>query len=99
MCGTRRRARSVVCDLVAGLLRTWKTSTPPRSPEPTAGRRGDGTAPVLRSGELQLRLHHAIEDILFKQGSGEPWAHMLEYHPERETLPNADLDDGSPVYS
>jgi len=24
---------------------------------------------------------------------------MLEYHQERETLPNADLDDGSLVYS
>jgi hypothetical protein len=39
------------------------------------------------------------EDILFKQGSGEPRSHMLEYHQERETLPNADLDDGSLVYS
>jgi hypothetical protein len=39
------------------------------------------------------------QDILFKQGSGEPWTHMLEYHQERETLPNADLDDGSLVYS
>ena len=38
------------------------------------------------------------QDILFKQGSGEPWTHMLEYHQERETLPNADLDDGSLVY-
>ena len=39
------------------------------------------------------------QDILFKQGSGEPWTHMLEYHQEREILPNADLDDGSLVYS
>ena len=29
-------------------------------PEPAVGRRGDGTVPVLRSGELQLRLHYAI---------------------------------------
>jgi monooxygenase len=39
------------------------------------------------------------QDILFKQGGQEPWTHMLEYHEERETLPNADLDDGSLIYS
>jgi hypothetical protein len=37
-------------------------------------------------------------DILFKQGDQEPWTHLLEYHMEREILPNADLDDGSLVY-
>jgi monooxygenase len=39
------------------------------------------------------------EDILFKQGSGEPRSRMLEYHQERLTLPNANLHDGSVDYS
>ena len=40
-----------------------------------------------------------LTSMWFKQGSGEPWTHMLEYHQERETVPNAGLDDGSLVYS
>jgi hypothetical protein len=39
------------------------------------------------------------QDILFKQGDREPWTHRLEYHQERDTLPKADLDDGSLTYS
>jgi hypothetical protein len=39
------------------------------------------------------------QDILFKQGDREPWIHMLEHDEELETLPKADLDDGSLAYS
>jgi monooxygenase len=46
-----------------------------------------------------LRLSLRSQDILFKQGGREPWTRLLEYHREREILPNVDLDDGSLVYS
>jgi hypothetical protein len=39
------------------------------------------------------------QEILFRQGDREPWVHMLEYFQERDTLPKADLDDGSLIYS
>jgi monooxygenase len=38
------------------------------------------------------------QHILFGQGDREPWIHLLEHEQERETLPTADLDDGSLVY-
>lgn len=36
---------------------------------------------------------------LLQAGQRGARTHMLEYHQERETLPNSDLDDGSLVYS
>ncbi|WP_187366179.1 hypothetical protein [Trebonia kvetii] len=50
----------MVCDLVAGLLRHMEdkhasTVTPSLRPADA-----EGTAHVLPSGEVQLRLHHAI---------------------------------------
>ena len=96
MCGTRRGVRSVVCDLVAGLLRHMDdkhatTVTPSLRPADAEMERRPFCDPENFSSGYIMR----SQDILFKQGSREPWAHMLEYHPERETLPNADLD-GSP---
>jgi monooxygenase len=87
----------VVCDLVAGLLRHMDdkhatTVTPSLRPADAEMER----RPFCDPENFSPRLHHAIEDILFKLGSGEPWTHMLEYHPERETLPNADLDGSRP---
>jgi hypothetical protein len=38
------------------------------------------------------------QHVLFKQGDREPWTHMIEHEEEQETLPKADLDDGSLVY-
>jgi monooxygenase len=35
---------------------------------------------------------------LWKRGAGDPWTHWQEYHFERYTLPEVDLDDGL-VYS
>ena len=37
--------------------------------------------------------------LMFKQGNREPWTHLLEYAQERTTLPAADLDDKSLLYS
>jgi cation diffusion facilitator CzcD-associated flavoprotein CzcO len=39
------------------------------------------------------------QHLLFKQGDHEPWTHMVEHEQERESLPKADLDDGTLVYS
>jgi monooxygenase len=39
------------------------------------------------------------QHVLFKQGDREPWTHMHEHEQEREILPEADLDDGTLVYS
>jgi cation diffusion facilitator CzcD-associated flavoprotein CzcO len=36
--------------------------------------------------------------LMFQRGDREPWTHLHEYVEERETLPAADLDDGSLVY-
>jgi len=68
--------------------------------------------PTLRpeDGDMQLRPWSDPENfnagyvmrsqhILFKQGDREPWTHMLEHEQERQTLPEADLDDGTLVYS
>jgi monooxygenase len=38
------------------------------------------------------------QHILYKRGDREPWTHLLEHDQERETLPKADLDDGTLVY-
>jgi monooxygenase len=41
-----------------------------------------------------MRSHH----LLYKQGDREPWTHHHEYVEERDSLPAADLDDGSLRY-
>jgi monooxygenase len=38
------------------------------------------------------------QHVLFRQGDREPWTHMHEHDQERETLPKADLDDGTLTY-
>jgi monooxygenase len=88
----------VVCDLVADLLRHMEdkhatTVTPSLRPADAGMERLPLCDPENFSSGYIMR----SQDILFKQGSGEPWTNMLEYHQERETLPNADLDDGSLV--
>jgi monooxygenase len=90
----------IVCDLVAGLLQHMTDSgatmvTPSLRPADAGMERRPFCDPENFSSGYIMRSQH----ILFKQGSQEPWTHMLEYHQERETLPNADLDDGSLVYS
>jgi monooxygenase len=38
------------------------------------------------------------QHTLYRQGDREPWIHMAEHEQERESLPKADLDDGTLVY-
>jgi monooxygenase len=89
----------MVCDLVADLLRHMADSgatmvTPSLRPADAGMERRPFCDPENFSSGYIMR----SRDILFKQGDQEPWIHLLEYHQERETLPNADLDDGSLVY-
>jgi monooxygenase len=90
----------MVCDLVARLLRHMEDSRatmviPSLRPADAEMERRPFCDPENFSSGYIMR----SQDILFKQGGQEPWTHMLEYHQEREILPNADLDDGSLVYS
>jgi monooxygenase len=89
----------LVCDLVAGLLRHMADKdatmvTPSLRPADAEMRRRPFCDPENFNSGYIMR----SRDILFKQGDQEPWTHLLEYHMEREILPNADLDDGSLVY-
>ena len=88
----------MVCDLVAGLLRHMEdkhatTVTPSLRPADVEMER----RPFCDTENFSSGYIIRSQDILFKQGSGEPWTHMLEYHQERETLPKAGPDDGSLV--
>jgi len=89
----------LVCDLVAGLLghmagKQVTMVTPTLSPADEELERQPFCDPENFSSGYIMR----SQDILFKQGGQQPWTHMLEYHEEREILPNVDLDDGSLVY-
>ena len=48
----------------------------------------------FNSGYVMRSMH-----LLFKQGDREPWTHLQEYREERTTLPAADLDDKTLLYS
>jgi cation diffusion facilitator CzcD-associated flavoprotein CzcO len=90
----------MVSDLVAGLLRHMEDSgatmvTPSLRPQDEGMERRPFCDPENFSSGYIMR----SQDALFKQGDREPWTHMHEYHQERDTLPTADLDDGSLVYS
>jgi hypothetical protein len=89
----------MVCDLVLGLLRHMADAgatmvTPTLRPADAELDRRPFCDPENFSSGYIMR----SQDILFKQGGTEPWTHMQEYHEERDTLPNADLDDGTLVY-
>jgi monooxygenase len=90
----------MVCDLVAGLLDHMEKAgatmvVPALRPQDAEMERLPFCDPENFSSGYIMR----SQDILFKQGDRQPWIHMLEYHQERETLPKADLDDGSLTYS
>ncbi|HTU75060.1 MAG TPA: NAD(P)/FAD-dependent oxidoreductase [Trebonia sp.] len=89
----------LVCDLVAGLLRHMEDKgatmvTPSLRPADAGMARRPFCDPENFSSGYMMR----SQDRLFKQGDREPWTHMLEYYQERDTLPKADLDDGSLRY-
>jgi cation diffusion facilitator CzcD-associated flavoprotein CzcO len=90
----------MVSDLVAGLLRHMDDKgatmvTPSLRPADAGMERRPFCDPENFSSGYIMR----SQDFLFKQGDREPWIHLLEYHQERDTLPRADLDDGSLRYS
>jgi cation diffusion facilitator CzcD-associated flavoprotein CzcO len=89
----------MVSDLVAGLLRHMEDCgatmvTPTLRPADASMQRLPFCDPENFSSGYIMR----SQDLLFKQGDREPWIHMLEYHQERDTLPKADLDDGTLRY-
>ncbi len=47
----------------------------------------------FNAGYLQRSVH-----LLPKQGDHEPWVFVQDYYEEKESLPNADLEDGALVY-
>ncbi len=90
----------MVCDLVAAMLEHMDEAgttmvVPSLRPQDAEMERRPFCDPENFSAGYIMR----SRDILFKQGDRQPWIHLLEYHQERETLPKADLDDGSLVYS
>jgi monooxygenase len=90
----------MVCDLVADLLQRMEDSHATMViPSPQPADAGMERRPFCDPENFSSGYIMRSQDILFKQGGQEPWTHMLEYHQEREILPNADLDDGSLVYS
>jgi hypothetical protein len=74
----------VVCDLVAGLLRhmedkhATRVTPSPRPADAEMERRPFCDPENFSSGYIMRS-----QDILFKQGSGGPWTHMLELNPRR----------------
>jgi monooxygenase len=90
----------MVCDLVASMLEHMEEAgatmvVPTLRPQDAGMERRPFCDPENFSSGYIMR----SQDILFKQGDREPWTHMLEYHQERDTLPKADLGDGSLTYS
>jgi monooxygenase len=89
----------LVCDLVARMLERMETAgatmvVPALRPQDAGMERRPFCDPENFSAGYILR----SQDTLFRQGDREPWTHMHEYYQERDTLPAADLDDGSLLY-
>jgi cation diffusion facilitator CzcD-associated flavoprotein CzcO len=89
----------LVCDLVARMLSHMEAAgatmvMPALRPQDAGMERRPFCDPENFSAGYIMR----AQDTLFRQGDREPWTHLLEYHQERETLPAADLCDGSLVY-
>ena len=90
----------MVCDLVSAMLERMGAAgatmvVPTLRPQDAGMERLPFCDPENFSSGYIMR----SQDILFKQGDREPWTHLHEFHEERETLPKADLDDGSLAYS
>ncbi|MDE0944074.1 MAG: NAD(P)/FAD-dependent oxidoreductase [Alphaproteobacteria bacterium] len=47
----------------------------------------------FNAGYIMRQIH-----ILPKQGNQDPWIHTQDYYTDKDTLPNADLDDGTLIY-
>ena len=85
----------LVCRLLAHMQERGATVVVPtlRATEADMARRPWCDPENFNAGYVMRSQH-----ILFRQGDREPWTHMLEYEQERESLPKADLDDGTLVY-
>ena len=85
----------LVCCLLAHMQARGATVVVPtlRATEADMARRPWCDPENFNAGYVMRSQH-----ILFRQGDREPWTHMLEYEQERESLPKADLDDGTLVY-
>jgi cation diffusion facilitator CzcD-associated flavoprotein CzcO len=89
----------LVADLVGRLLENMRACdatmvVPALRPEDADMQRRPWADPENFNPGYVMRSHH----LLFGQGDREPWTHLLEHEQERETLPAADLDDGTLVY-
>ncbi len=85
----------LVCRLLAHMQERGATVVVPtlRATEADMARRPWCDPENFNAGYVMRSQH-----IQFRQGDREPWTHMLEHEQERESLPMADLDDGTLVY-
>ena len=89
----------LVSDLVMRLFATMQDKgagmvVPTLRPEDAGMQLRPWSDPDNFNAGYVLRSQH----VLFKQGDREPWTHMLEHGEETQSLPAADLDDGTLVY-
>jgi cation diffusion facilitator CzcD-associated flavoprotein CzcO len=89
----------LVCELVGRMVAAMDARgatmvTPELRPEDEDMERRPFCDPENFSAGYIMR----AQDALFRQGDREPWTHLHEYFEERDTLPAADLDDGTLVY-
>jgi cation diffusion facilitator CzcD-associated flavoprotein CzcO len=89
----------LVCDLVGRMLsamadRGTTMVTPTLRPSDASME----LRPFCDPGNFSAGYIMRTQDALFRQGDREPWTHLHEYFEERDTLPAADLDDGTLVY-
>ena len=47
----------------------------------------------FNAGYLMRKMH-----LMPKQGDREPWVFSQDYYREKDTIPSADLDDGTLIY-
>ncbi|HEX4087424.1 MAG TPA: NAD(P)/FAD-dependent oxidoreductase [Trebonia sp.] len=89
----------LVADLVGRLLETMRGKgaamvVPALRPQDAGMERRGWADPENFNPGYVMRSQH----LLYGQGDREPWTHLHEHEQERDTLPEADLDDGTLVY-
>jgi cation diffusion facilitator CzcD-associated flavoprotein CzcO len=89
----------LVADLLTRLLATMRDKdatmvVPALRPEEQDMPLRPWASPEDFNAGYVMRTQH----LLYKQGDREPWTHLHEHQEERDTLPKADLDDGTLVY-
>jgi cation diffusion facilitator CzcD-associated flavoprotein CzcO len=89
----------LVCDLVLRMMANMRDKgatmvVPTLRPEEVDMPLQPWSDPENFNPGYVMRSRH----IMYKQGDREPWTHLAEHQEERDTLPAADLDDGTLVY-